>query len=99
MPPGFTFLFALALVGLLFLAAVYYTPATRTRQIIFWLGLVIVNLGALFVIFAVFLVSRLEGSTPPGILEVLSPYWLPILLIVLEDGAIIGASRRGTGNR
>ena len=77
-------------VGLLSLPLLWWAARKHAVRIaVFVIALLVVNLGALFVLSAAFLVSRLESSTPPGIGEVLSLFWLPILLILAVDAAMV----------
>ena len=94
MPVLFSPLYYLFFLGLVMAALLAAARTDTARRVIFILSLVLVNVGALVVLMAVFLVSRLEGSTPPGLLELLNPLWLPLLLIALLDAALVILNRR-----
>ena len=92
---AFILLYMFFSLGLLSLALLYWTARRQAvRTVIFVLSLLVVNLGTLFVLLAVFGVSRLEGSTPPGIGEVLGVFWFPILLILAVDAAVVMLNSR-----
>lgn len=92
MQPAYILLIVFVLIGLLLLGLLSRARSNMARVLLFVLALVLVNLGTLAVLLAVFAVSRLEGSTPPGLGEVLAPYWLPILLVFGVDGGLVAAN-------
>jgi peptidoglycan/LPS O-acetylase OafA/YrhL len=83
-------------LGLLLAGFLGGARSPRTRGILLWLCLALVNLGALAVLFAVYAVSRLDGSTPPGLVDILRPLAIPLVLIALVDAAVVGIYRRGS---
>jgi hypothetical protein len=93
MQPSLSILYTLFLLGLLFVFALAVAKTNTVRGVLFWLGLVVMNLGALVVLLAVFAVSRLDGSGPPGADEVLAPFWLPIALIGVTNGVLVLINR------
>jgi hypothetical protein len=76
-------------LGLLFVPFLVLARTRTTRLVFFCLSLALVNLGVGVVVLAVLAVSRLEGSRPPGLVEVLSPLWFPLLLTGLADAVIL----------
>jgi hypothetical protein len=94
MERAFFFLLIPFVLGLL-LAALLGAARTRSaRLMLFWIGLVLVNSATAVILFAVFAVSRLSGSIPPGPGEVFGPLAIPILMIGLMDGIFIVLNRR-----
>ena len=87
------------LVGLGVVAPLATVKSPVVRQVLLALGLLLVNLGALIILGAGYLVSRLEGSIPPTVVQFLAPLWLPTLLILLADFAMVAVfrSRAKTG--
>jgi len=83
------FLLLIFFFGLLMLVLLAFLRAGTARRVIFILTLVLVNLGLLGVLAAVFLVSRLEGSMPPGVGMLLAPLGIPIVLILALDAALV----------
>lgn len=79
----------------LFLTVMLRAARTRwARLAFFWISLFLVNGATLAILLAVFAVSRLSGSTPPGLAEILRPLLLPILLIGLIDAAVLILNRQ-----
>lgn len=73
------------------------THSRVVRQILLWVGLLVMNVGALLALGAGYLVTRLEGSIPPTLGQYLAPLWLPVALLVLVDGLLVLAYRRKRG--
>lgn len=86
-PMGMT-LFLLSvffLLGLLFIGLMLIARSPRARLALLISGLGVVDLGGLAVLFAAFLVSRLDGARPPGVFEFLGALWAPVALLVLVN--------------
>lgn len=87
-------LYLFPILGLLFAAGLAMASAPRARTALLALGLALVIPGALAVLSAAFLVSRLDGSRPPGLLDFLAPQWLPLALTGLACVLMIALYRR-----
>ena len=77
------------LAGLLFSGLLLIARGKRARLALFITGLGLVNLGGLAVLFSAFLVSRLDGSRPPALLEFLAGLWAPVGLLVVVNAILI----------
>ncbi|MBE0699196.1 MAG: hypothetical protein IH586_19925 [Anaerolineaceae bacterium] len=94
MERAYYFLLVLFFVGLLLTAMLGAARTRRARLALLWICLAFVNSGALAILFAVYVVSRLDGSTPPGLAEILRPLIIPVILIGLIDIVIIILNQR-----
>jgi hypothetical protein len=89
MERAFSLLLFFFFLGLLLIAMLAAARTRRARLAFFWICLTLINSGSLVILLAVYAVSRLAGSTPPGLAEILRPLVIPILLIGLIDTAVL----------
>lgn len=84
----------LFLVGLLMLPLVWFARTPTARRRLFWLALGFINIGGLWVLMVLFLITRLEGSRPPTLLEVFARgLWAPALILLLANLTAVGIMR------
>jgi hypothetical protein len=94
MDRAYTFLLFIFFLGLLLIAFLGSVKSRRIRRIVFWASLVLINTGTLVILFAVYAVSRLNGSIPPGLGTIIRPLAVPVLLIGLSDMVLVFLNRR-----
>jgi hypothetical protein len=98
----FTELFSLLLsglyvLGLLLLPFYWFAHSPAARRWLFWLALVLINLGGLWYLLISFLVTRLNGSTPPSLGQAfLQGLWIPVLILVLSNAVLFTIRARKT---
>jgi hypothetical protein len=86
-------------VGMAFTAALAQVKPARTRRALLAAGLLLVNLGWLAVLLASFLAARLEGSTPPTLLEHTAQFWLQLALLAGINGVMVYLYRNRPDDR
>jgi hypothetical protein len=86
---------ALFFVGLLLLPFYWFARSRAAQRWLFFLILLLINLGGLWYLLVSYLVTRLDGSRPPSFIEVLaSGLWLPLLILLLTNAALFLIRRR-----
>lgn len=74
--------------GMAFCAALARAKPAARRALLAS-GLLLVNLGWLAVLLASFAAARLEGSTPPSLLEHAGQFWLQLGLLALVNAVMV----------
>jgi hypothetical protein len=88
------FLGSLYFLGLMLLPLMWFARNPSAVRRLFWLALFCINLGGLWILLVMFLVTRLDGSGPPSLAEVFwQGLWIPTLILLLSNLAAFGLRR------